>query len=168
MRIAIFTHFLRGLASLTLLGISLGVCSGQAQTPFPLQFELPTQESTVKLGQYAGKLVYVDFWTSWCGPCRHSFPFMNELHQKYYDAGLRIIAVNVDQKKSDAEDFLSKHPAHFLIAYDSEAKLAKQYQVKGMPSSYLIGRDGQLIHIHRGFKTADKTSIESLIQQALK
>lgn len=161
-------RFHRLIATL-ILGASLftsaGVC---AQQTFPLNFELPTDKGKLSLQQFSGKVVYVDFWASWCAPCQKSFPFMNALHAKYSEKGLRIIAINVDKEHADVAIFLRKNPAQFLIVFDAAGLTPKQYQVKGMPSSYLIGRDGRLIKIHQGFKEADREQIERSIQEALK
>ena len=138
-----------------------------AQEPSQLDFELPGQNGKVSVREQAGKVVYVDFWASWCGPCKQSFPFMNDLQKKYGSAGLRIIAINVDKEKEDAQKFLSKNPTQFSLAFDAEGKVPNQYQVKGMPSSYLIGRDGKLVYMHKGFKTQDQTEIEAKIRAAL-
>ena len=121
----------------------------------------------ISLKQLQGYVVYVDFWASWCGPCRQSFPFMNQMQQKYHEVGLRIVAINLDQDFKDAQSFLKKNPAQFLLAMDPEGRTPAQYEVKGMPSSYLIGRDGQLISIHVGFKLEDRSDIESQIRVAL-
>lgn len=141
--------------------------SAQAQEPTQLGFELPGQNAKVSLHEHAGKVVYVDFWASWCGPCKQSFPFMNELQKKYSAAGLRIIAINVDKDKEDAQKFLSKNPTQFILAFDAEGIVPAQYQVKGMPSSYLIGRDGKLVYTHKGFKAQDQAEIEAKIRVAL-
>lgn len=138
-----------------------------AQDVQHLDFELPSQQGAVSLKQQLGKVVYVDFWASWCTPCRQSFPFMNALQKKYGTGGLRIIAINLDQKDEDAQIFLGKNPAQFLVAYDPQGNVAKQYKVLGMPSSFLIGRDGKLLFTHRGFKLADQAMLEAKIQQAL-
>lgn len=138
-----------------------------AQEPTQLGFELPGQNGKVSLREHAGKVVYVDFWASWCGPCKQSFPFMNDLQKKYSAAGLRIIAINVDKEKEDAQKFLSKNPTQFMLAFDAEGTVPLQYQVLGMPSSYLIGRDGKLIYVHKGFKAQDQAAIEAKIRTAL-
>jgi cytochrome c biogenesis protein CcmG/thiol:disulfide interchange protein DsbE len=155
---------------ITFAAISLFVVGSQianAQEPTQLGFELAGQNGKVSLREHAGKVVYVDFWASWCGPCKQSFPFMNDLHKKYSAAGLRIIAINVDKEKEDAQKFLSKNPTQFTLAFDAEGTVPTQYLVKGMPSSYLIGRDGKLIYIHKGFKAQDQAEIEAKIRTAL-
>ncbi|HSN18362.1 MAG TPA: TlpA disulfide reductase family protein [Gammaproteobacteria bacterium] len=106
---------------------------------------------TLNLDQYHGKIVYLDFWASWCKPCRHSFPWMNDMQKKYGADGLVIVAVNLDEQQADAEKFLHQTPADFTIVYDPQGKLAEQYQIIGMPSSFIIGRDGQVVKKHQGF-----------------
>jgi cytochrome c biogenesis protein CcmG/thiol:disulfide interchange protein DsbE len=120
------------------------------------------------LGDYQGKVVVLDFWASWCVPCRHSFPWMNEIQEKYADEGLVVIAVNLDNQASDAEAFLQKYPAKFSIHYDHERQLARQYAVEAMPSSFLIGRDGTVKERHLGFKVAKTDEYEAAIVAALR
>lgn len=116
------------------------------------------------LSDLKGKVVYLDFWASWCGPCAKSFPWMNEMHAKYAEQGLVILAVNVDSEKSDALEFLKKRPAQFAITYDPNGEIAKTYKIPGMPSSFIIGRDGQLITAHQGFHTSKTAIYEAQIQ----
>jgi cytochrome c biogenesis protein CcmG/thiol:disulfide interchange protein DsbE len=120
------------------------------------------------LDDYTGKVVVLDFWASWCVPCRRSFPWMNEMQEKYADEGLVVIAVNLDSQASDAEAFLQKYPAKFSIHYDHERQLARQYAVEAMPSSFLIGRDGTIIERHLGFKVAKTEEYEAAIVAALR
>ena len=119
------------------------------------------------LDQYRGKIVVLDFWASWCVPCRRSFPWMNEMQEKYADDGLVIIAVNVDNDASDADEFLQQYPPNFLIVYDKNHELVREYAVEAMPSSFLIGRDGTRIESHLGFKTAKTDEYEAAIVAAL-
>lgn len=112
---------------------------------------VPAAEPAFDLAQYRGKVVYLDFWASWCKPCRHSFPWMNDMQQKYGADGLVIVAVNVDEQHADAEEFLKETPAGFTVIYDPAGKLAEQYGIYGMPSSFVIGRDGQVLQKHQGF-----------------
>ena len=130
-------------------------------------FSLQGDKTAIKLSSYKGKVVYVDFWASWCKPCRKSFPFLNTIHERYKNKGLKVIGINLDSDKSDAKKFLSKYPANFSIAYDPEGKTPKQYRLSVMPTSYLIDRQGNLINIHKGFKEAQTQDIEQKIQQAL-
>ena len=119
------------------------------------------------LGQYEGKVVVVDFWASWCVPCRRSFPWLNEMHDKYRDDGLAIIGVNLDASRAEAEDFLERYPPRFAIYYDDTKALAEAFDVIGMPTSYVLGRDGQQIARHIGFKVKKQAEYEAVIVEAL-
>lgn len=130
-------------------------------------FQLPGTQGTVRLSDAAGSVVYVDFFASWCGPCRQSFPWMNEMQQRYRAKGFRVIAVNVDAKQDDATKFLSQHPAGFTVAFDAKGTVPAQYGVKGMPTSFLVGRDGKVISSHLGFNASEKQKLENDIKAAL-
>ena len=130
-------------------------------------FDLPGKQSNVKLSDSKGKLVYLDFWASWCGPCKQSFPWMNALQEKYRSKGLEVIAVNLDANNEDAQKFLATTPAKFTVAFDSKGRTPLQYGVKGMPTSYLISPDGKIIMQHMGFNAADRDMLEQKIQSLL-
>jgi cytochrome c biogenesis protein CcmG, thiol:disulfide interchange protein DsbE len=142
---------------------SAAVVPGQ---PAPA-FELPGTAGAVRLEQYQGKLVYLDFWASWCGPCRHSFPWMNDMQAKYGAQGLQVVGINVDAKTDDARNFLAATPARFVVAFDPAGAAPRQYGIKGMPSSVLIGPDGKVLFEHSGFREADRAELESRIRAAL-
>lgn len=130
--------------------------------------KLPAAGGEFELAKHRGEVVYLDFWASWCIPCRKSFPWMNEMSAKYKDQGLKVIAVNLDKDKKLADEFLKKVEAHFTIAFDPVGDSARAYKLRGMPSSYLIGRDGNLYASHIGFREKDKPKMEQAIQQLLK
>jgi cytochrome c biogenesis protein CcmG/thiol:disulfide interchange protein DsbE len=123
--------------------------------------------SELGLERHAGKVVILDFWASWCVPCKRSFPWMNEMQEKYSEAGLVIIAVNVDREVENAAAFLAEYPANFEIVYDPDAALAKDYKIQGMPTSFVIGRDGETIDQHAGFKVKKQDEYEAVIRAAL-
>lgn len=123
--------------------------------------------TAVTLASLRGQWVYLDFWASWCGPCKQSFPWMNEMHSKYGSRGLRIIAINVDAKASDAERFLGGTPAKFAIAYDPKGETPKRYAVKAMPTSYLIDPKGRVTLVHAGFRENDRAALEATFVNAL-
>nr|WP_315220330.1 TlpA disulfide reductase family protein [uncultured Duganella sp.] len=131
------------------------------------QFDLQGMEGAVQLAKLTGKVVYVDFWASWCGPCRQSFPWMNEMQAKYGPRGFQIVGINVDAKSEDAKTFLATTPAKFTIAFDPKGATPRQYGIKGMPSSVLIGPDGKVLLEHSGFRDADRAELEAKIQSAL-
>jgi cytochrome c biogenesis protein CcmG/thiol:disulfide interchange protein DsbE len=130
-------------------------------------FDLKTDTGHVKLSDFEGRVVYIDFWASWCTPCRKSFPWMNAMQQRYEAQGLSIIAINLDQKPEQAKRFLKKMPANFTVAYDPEGKTAEQYNVQGMPSSYLIDRKGQIRQSHIGFRQKDREPLEQALREIL-
>lgn len=130
-------------------------------------FELSGITKQVKLSDYRGKVVYLDFWASWCGPCRKSFPWMNEMLTRFEKKGLRIIAVNLDNKREDADKFIQQTLPNFDIAFDPAGKSAELYELQGMPSAYLIDRKGKLHSVHLGFRTKDIGSLEQEIEALL-
>jgi cytochrome c biogenesis protein CcmG, thiol:disulfide interchange protein DsbE len=119
------------------------------------------------LEQYRGQVVVVDFWASWCVPCRRSFPWMNEMQARYADEGLVVVAVNVDRDRAAAEKFLAEVPADFRIHYDNEGAVAEAFGVEAMPSSFVIGRDGEIVARHLGFKVRKQDEYEAILVTAL-
>lgn len=114
-----------------------------------------------QLQQAHGKVVYLDFWASWCKPCRYSFPWMNEMKAKYESEGLVVITVNLDKDAELARQFLQENPADFAILYDPEGATAKKYKLKGMPMSFVFNRSGQPVSGHVGFNDSKKAEYEA-------
>ncbi len=112
-----------------------------------------------------GKVVYMDFWASWCAPCVKSFPFLNALEHDLKAQGLHVIGINLDEKVADAQEFLAKHPVDFSIVADPSKQCAKGFEVIAMPTSYLIDRKGNIRHIHRGFRSGETEELRALITQ---
>jgi cytochrome c biogenesis protein CcmG, thiol:disulfide interchange protein DsbE len=137
--------------------------------PAPM-FDLPsTGGNLLSLADLKGQWVYVDFWASWCGPCRQSFPWMNELQAKMGDK-LRIVGINVDAKRADADKFLTQVPAKFALAFDDKGITPKAYSdssIKGMPFSALIAPDGTLVWKHSGFNERDAKALEEKITKSV-
>lgn len=119
------------------------------------------------IASYQGKVIYLDFWASWCGPCRKSFPWMNDMQKKYQQQGLVVISVNVDNERSLAEEFLNETPANFFVFYDPKGKVARKFKLKGMPSSYLIDRSGKVLGTHVGFSKSKSSNYEQEIKDLL-
>lgn len=128
---------------------------------------LPGATVAPKLSDLKGKVVYLDFWASWCGPCKQSFPWMNDMQQKYGAKGLQVVGVNLDAKRPDAERFLAENPALFALAYDAKGETARQVGIKGMPTSVLIDADGKVLAIHQGFREQDRAELEAKFVSAL-
>ncbi|HKU85696.1 MAG TPA: TlpA disulfide reductase family protein [Casimicrobiaceae bacterium] len=138
--------------------------SGEAAPSFALA---TAAGDTVELAQLRGRVVYVDFWASWCTPCKRSFPWMNELDARYRDSGLTIVAINVDKRRDDAMRFLRDVPARFTVVFDAEGKTPAVFDVKGMPSSYLIDREGRVAAVEEGFHDERAAVIEQRIRALL-
>ncbi len=134
--------------------------ASRASTDFSINQQ--TQLSDLK-----GQVVYIDFWASWCKPCRASFPWMNTMQEKYASQGLQIVAINLDEEKDDADYFLSKLAANFTLVFDPQGNIASQYELVGMPSSYLIDKTGKLRIIHQGFFESKQDIYEQEIQALL-
>lgn len=120
------------------------------------------------LDKYAGKVVLVDFWASWCEPCLRSFPWMNDLQQRHGHAGLVIVAVNLDQERGLADAFLKKTPANFRLEFDEAGDLARRFGVQAMPTSFLIDRSGKVRIRHAGFRDKQRAERERQIEDLLK
>jgi thiol-disulfide isomerase/thioredoxin len=123
--------------------------------------------STIDLSQLRGKVVLLDFWASWCGPCRKSLPLYNDLRKNFAGQPFEIVAVSVDASKEDALGFLQKHALDYLVGWDASAKLAETYAVPGMPSSYVISPEGVVKHVHKGFHEGEIDKLKQEIQALL-
>jgi cytochrome c biogenesis protein CcmG/thiol:disulfide interchange protein DsbE len=141
-----------------------GVLAADLGAPAPA-LSLPTASGeTVALEKLRGKVVYVDFWASWCGPCRKSFPWMAEMQKKYGPSGFTVVAVNVDKKRPDAEKFLQTTPAEFTVVYDPSGTTPSAWSVKAMPSSFVIDAKGNVALIESGFRDDTGADVESRIK----
>ncbi|EDY86607.1 redoxin domain protein [gamma proteobacterium HTCC5015] len=119
------------------------------------------------LDNYRGKVLYLDFWASWCGPCRASFPWMNDLRQAYGEDELAIVAINVDTNRGQAEQFLDEHGADFDVVFDQAGSLPPEFEVMGMPSAYLYSAEGELLASHIGFRQSDASEWRHTVDAAL-
>ena len=121
----------------------------------------------VSLSDYRGKVVFVDFWASWCSPCRQSLPMYDKLAGEFAPSDFVVIAVNVDEEAADAKKFLTDHPVKYTIVQNPQGDIPKAFGLNGMPSSYLIDRDGMVRQRYVGFEPTDiavlKTEITKLI-----
>jgi cytochrome c biogenesis protein CcmG/thiol:disulfide interchange protein DsbE len=156
-------------------GLSLGLAAlcgappAQAATagqPAP-PLALAGTSGMVDLAAYKGRVVYLDFWASWCGPCKLSFPWLNEMQARHGARGLQVVAVNLDRQRALADAFLAQVPARFVLAFDPAGDSARRYAVQGMPSSVLIGTDGLVLQQHAGFRDEDRAGREAAIVAAL-
>ena len=119
------------------------------------------------LKQYTGKVVYLDFWASWCKPCEKSFPWMNSMVNRFPTDSFKIVTINLDSDQKAMNDFLSRVPAQFDIYHDPSGTLADKFQLRGMPTSYLINKSGEVVLQHIGFQTHEIPKYEKEIEKLL-
>ncbi len=119
------------------------------------------------MNDFRGRVVYLDFWASWCAPCRQSFPWMQTIKDTYERDGLAVVAVNLDPERADADHFLQRLHPTFDVRFDPKGKLAALYNIKGMPASVLIDRRGAVRFTHSGFRPADGKIYESQLRELL-
>lgn len=132
-------------------------------------FSLPRLGSTelISLSDFRGKVVYLDFWASWCGPCRTSMPLLDTLRSEFHSQGFEVLAINLDDTPQLAQQFLTRVKVNYPIAYDASASTSTLYNVQGMPTAFLIDGHGQILGHHQGFKPEDISSLRAAIQTAL-
>ncbi|MFT7681372.1 MAG: thiol-disulfide isomerase/thioredoxin [Moritella dasanensis] len=131
-------------------------------------FSLPgVNNSQINLADYRGKVVLVDFWASWCTPCIRSFPWMDEMVEKYGEQGFEIIAINMDQEAILAKKFLTRYPNKLTIAFDPQGVVAEQYEIMGLPNSFILNKQGEIVYKHVGFRLSELDKYEAEILSLL-
>lgn len=131
-------------------------------------FDLPTGDGrSLSLASLKGKVVLVDFWASWCGPCATAFPALENLFQEYRSRGFEVMAINLDEKRADAERFLADRPHAMSVVFDSGGKAARAFGLEGMPTSYLLGRDGRVRFVHVGYTPGAIENYRREVEQLL-
>jgi len=148
------------------LGVTAAVGGERPPARAPA-FVLPARQGTIALDSLRGKVVLLDFWASWCEPCRRSFPWMDSLESRFGPRGFEVVAINLDKDRALAEEFLDRHPVHFAVGFDPGARTATAYRVAAMPSSYVIGPGGEILAAHAGFDRSKAPALESVIVSAL-
>ena len=141
---------------------------GQPMPAVPVAQPFAKGGAPVDIRGYRGKVMYVDFWASWCVPCRTSMPVLESLYKKYSDQGFVVVGVNKDDRATDAERFLEKYPATFPQASDADEKVVRAFGVAAMPSGYLIDRKGIVRRVHQGFTAETGEALEREVQGLLK
>ena len=122
----------------------------------------------LKLSEMAGNVVLVNFWASWCGPCREEMPLLNDLHNKYEALGFTVLGVNVEEDINSARGFLKNFPVDFPVLLDSSNKVSKQYQVIAMPTTVVIDRDGNMRYLHKGYKSGDEAKYRQMVKKLVR
>ena len=157
-------------ASVAALSLSLPALAGSSSGGPAPAFTLASRAGQdVSLAQYKGNVVMINFWASWCGPCRQEMPLLESIYKKYNKMGFTLIGVNVEPDSNAANEWLKATPVSFPILYDRDSKVSKLYDVAGMPSTVIIDRSGKLRVLHRGYKPGDENeyldSIRTLIRE---
>ena len=134
----------------------------------PPEINLPDLSGKkISLAALKGKVVIVDFWASWCAPCRQSFPALDDLSRRLGAEGFVVVGINLDEERADADRFLAERPVSFAIVFDPEATTPESYGLKTMPSSFLVGRDGVVRSVHSGFRKGDGERLEAEVRALL-
>ena len=124
--------------------------------------------SKISLSQYAGQVVMINFWASWCGPCRQEMPLLEGLYQRYESLGFALLGVNVDEDPTQALDYLDEVEVSFPVLLDTQNSVSKAYDVIAMPSTILVGRDGTLRYIHHGYQPGYENDYQNQIRELIR
>lgn len=144
--------------------VGAGTLSGRAP-----DFTLDSRGGdSVSLAELEGNVVLVNFWATWCGPCREEMPHLEAIYQRYKDLGFTLLGVNVEEDSSDASKFLAETPVSFPILFDPENEVSKLYDVVAMPSTVLIGRDGTMRYIHHGYQPGYEQEYQAQVRALLR
>jgi thiol-disulfide isomerase/thioredoxin len=122
----------------------------------------------LKLSEMTGNVVLINFWASWCGPCREEMPLLNALHKKYAPLGFTVLGVNVEEDLDGAINFLGHVPVDFPILLDNTNKVSKQYKVVAMPTTVVVDRDGNMRYLHEGYKLGDEKKYRQMIKKLVR
>jgi peroxiredoxin len=152
----------------TLLALSVPALALAPQKPAP-QFSLAARGGkTVNLAQYKGQVVMINFWATWCGPCRQEMPLLESIYKKYSKMGFTMLGVNVEPDSKPAEDWLKATPVSFPILFDTKSEVSKMYEVAGMPSTVIVDRKGNVRVIHHGYKPGDENEYQDNIRKLVR
>jgi len=144
--------------------------AARAAEPAPApDFTLPAMDgSELRLSELKGQVVMVNFWATWCGPCRQEMPLLQQLQAKYEPLGFTLVGINVEPDSAGALTWLQKAPVTFPILFDRQNEVAERFGVQGMPSSVFIDRAGKVRHVHRGYQPGDESKYADMVRSLVK
>ena len=122
----------------------------------------------MKLSEMRGNVVLINFWASWCGPCREEMPLLNALHAKYEPLGFTVLGVNVEEQEKNARGFLKNFPVDFPVLLDNQNKVSKLYDVIAMLMTVVVDRDGNMRYLHRGYKPGDEKTYRKVVKKLVR
>ena len=128
---------------------------------------IQNSDGQLSMSDFRGQITYVDFWASWCGPCRLSLPALNQLKDQFKDRPVQFLAVSIDVVEEDAWDFLSRYSVDYPVVIDTDGDIAKLFEVNGMPSGFLVDADGMVREVHVGYKRGDELRLAESIRKIL-
>lgn len=158
-------------AGVLIVAVAFGsLTQAEALTGAAPDFTLKSNQGgqNLRLEDFRGQVVMLNFWASWCGPCRQEFPLMDEIYKKYEKLGFTILAVNVDENSEDANGFLEDVPVSFPVLYDNESRISELYGVDAMPTTVMIDRDGNKRFLHRGYKPGYEVEYADQVKQLVR
>lgn len=159
----------RKLLTLGFAGLCLSLSVALAGTAPAPDFTLKSRGGeNIKLSELRGEVVMINFWASWCGPCRQEMPALNELYQRYNPLGFTILGVNVEQDPRKAEALLREIPVDFPILFDTENQVTELYKVVAMPSTVLVDRNGQVRFVHKGYKPGYEEKYQEQVRSLIR
>ena len=165
MRLIKFMQSIAGAAALLLV---TGAIAGVMNTPAP-DFTLKSNTgSNLRLSEHRGEVVLINFWASWCGPCRQEMPLLSELHDKYKSLGFTVLGVNVEEDSSQAKKLLKEMPVSFPVLFDNNSTVSKQYDVVAMPSTVLVDRNGKMRYLHKGYKPGEEEIYLEMVRSLIR
>jgi peroxiredoxin len=122
----------------------------------------------LKLSEMTGNVILINFWASWCGPCREEMPLLNALHNKYEPLGFTVLGVNVEEDLKGAKGFLKNFPVDFPVLLDNTNKVSKQFKVVAMPTTIVVDRDGNMRYLHQGYKSGDEAKYRQMVKTLIR
>ncbi len=152
-----------------LLLATLGFTAMAAHAETAPDFTLKSESGeNIRLEEQRGKVVMINFWASWCAPCRKEMPLLDDLYDRYKDAGFTLFGVNVEQNPEAAKKFLEDVGVSFPILYDPESDVSRTYQVSAMPTTVMVDRDGEVRYVNRGYKEGDEEKYRKQIRELIR